>query len=77
MSINQKIRIKCKELVKNVGIYKDKLAAHLNEKVLIYVSTTEDQVLKYKLYKKINKKIDCTNFAMVSNNFLMAFQKKI
>lgn len=42
MSANQKIRIKCKELIKNVSIYKEKLAAHLNERVLIYVSNSDD-----------------------------------
>lgn len=39
ISVNSKIRVKCKELVKNVSIYKEKMAALLNERVLIYISS--------------------------------------
>jgi len=38
MMMNQKIRIKCKELVKGISIYREKLAALLNDRVLIYAS---------------------------------------
>lgn len=40
--INQKIRLKCKELVRNISLHKEKLAANLHDKILIYTSTTED-----------------------------------
>jgi len=50
MSENTKIRLKCKELVKNISIYKDKLLAHLTERVLIYALAPEEAVsMKYKL----------------------------
>lgn len=56
ISVNSKIRVKCKELVKNVSIYKEKLAALLNERVLIYINNS-DEAMKYRLHKRINKKI--------------------
>jgi intraflagellar transport protein 122 len=58
MSSNSKIRLKCKELVKNISIYKDKLAAHLTERILIYGVGAEDSSMKYKLIKRVMKKLD-------------------
>lgn len=36
MLSNQKIRIKCRELVRKIGIYKDKMVAMLNDRMVIY-----------------------------------------
>jgi hypothetical protein len=55
--INQKLRVKCKELVKNISIFKDKLAVLQNERLLIYMSSEEG--LKYSPYKKITKRFEC------------------
>lgn len=44
MLSNQKIRIKCKELVRKIGIYKDKMVAMLNDRILIYNSIQLDEV---------------------------------
>lgn len=37
--INQKLRIKCKELVKKISIFKEKLAVLQNERLLIYIAS--------------------------------------
>lgn len=52
--MNQKLRVKCKELVKKISIFKDKLAVLQNERLLIYVAAEEG--LKYSPYRKITKK---------------------
>lgn len=41
------MRVKCKELVRNVSVYKDKLAALLNDRIMIYVTSDENK-LKYR-----------------------------
>jgi enoyl-[acyl-carrier-protein] reductase (NADH) len=63
--------------VKNVSIYKEKLAAHLNERVLIYVAATEDKTQKYKLHKRINKKIECSSFHILSHSLAVAQKRRI
>ena len=77
MSSNSKIRLKCKELVKNISIYKDKLAAHLTERILIYGVAPEDSNMKYKLFKRVIKKLDAHILELVSNHFLACVKNKI
>lgn len=74
----QKTRLKCKELVQKVSIYKDKLAAQLPEKIYIYVvSGEENSDMKYKLHKKIKKKIACSLMVIVSSNILLCQENKL
>ena len=40
--INQKLRLKCKELVKLIALYEDKLAVIQNERLLIYVTPSDN-----------------------------------
>jgi intraflagellar transport protein 122 len=73
-----KIRIKCKELVKKISIFKDRLAVQLNEKILIYLANSEEsQELKYKLFKKINKKVECSLLVVTSNSIILCQEKKL
>lgn len=77
MQANQKVRIKCKELVKHISIYKDKLAAHLNDKIFIYLCSQDDQQKKYKPYKRISKQIECIGFEILTNHIAVAVKNKI
>lgn len=75
---DQKVRIKCKELVKKISIFKDRLAVQLNDKILIYLSNAENnKEMKYKLYKKINKSVECSLLVVTSNNLILCQEKKL
>ena len=52
--INQKLRVKCKELVKKISLFKDKLAVLQQERLLIYMASEEG--LKYSPYRKITRR---------------------
>ncbi len=53
----KKVRIRCRDYVKKIAIYKDRLAVQLPEKIVIYSVTADDQYdMMYKAYKKISKK---------------------
>jgi len=55
-----RVKIRCRDYIKKIAIYKDRLAVQLNEKIIIYsVSPTDPYDMKYKAHKKISKKIDC------------------
>uniref|UniRef100_A0A8I5QL12 Intraflagellar transport protein 122 homolog n=1 Tax=Homo sapiens TaxID=9606 RepID=A0A8I5QL12_HUMAN len=57
----QKVRIKCKELVKKIAIYRNRLAIQLPEKILIYELYSED--LSDMHYRE--KRLQCLSFSGV------------
>lgn len=62
-----RVKIRCRDYIKKIAIYKDRLAVQLPEKIIIYSVSGEDPYdMKYKAYKKINKKIDCHLLFVVS-----------
>lgn len=57
----QKVRIKCRELVKKIAIYKNRLAIQLPEKILIYELYSEDSTDMH--YRE--KRLQCLSFSGV------------
>ena len=73
-----RVKIRCRDYIKKIAIYKDRLAVQLPEKIIIYSVSNEDPYdMKYKAYKKINKKIDCHLLFVVSLHLVLVFEKKI
>ena len=73
-----RVKIRCRDYIKKIAIYKDRLAVQLNEKIIIYSVSPEDPYdMKYKAHKKINKKIDCQNLFVFSHHLVLCFEKKI
>ena len=56
----------------NISVYKEKIGVNLREKIFIYTSQMEDGQQKYKMHKKINKKIECSQFLIFSNHIVFA-----
>ena len=75
IAMNQKLRVKCKELVKRISIFKDKLAVLQNERLLIYVAAEEG--LRYSPYRKITKKFECDSMEILNSHALFAKDNKI
>lgn len=73
-----RVKIRCRDYIKKIAIYKDRLAVQLPEKIIIYSVSQEDPYdMKYKAYKKINKKIDCNLLFVVSQHLVLVFEMKI
>lgn len=73
-----RVKIRCRDYIKKIAIYKDKLAVQLNEKIIIYSVSPEDPYdMKYKAHKKIGKKIDCQNLFVFSHHLVLCFDRKI
>ena len=73
-----RVKIRCRDYIKKIAIYKDRLAVQLPEKIIIYSVSGEDPYdMKYKAYKKINKKIDCNLLFVVSQHLILVFEMKI
>ena len=73
-----RVKIRCRDYIKKIAIYKDRLAVQLPEKIIIYAIQADDPFdMKYKAHKKINKRIDCNNLFVTSQNLVLVFEKKI
>lgn len=73
---DRQLRIKCRELVKNISIYKHLLAVQLKNQILIYQQSNQDN-LKYKLLKKLSKSIDCEQIVLSSHHIVFSWHNKV
>lgn len=75
----QKVRIKCRDLVKKIAIYKDRLAVQLPDRIIVYtVDTEKDEYdMRYKAYKKVLKKAECSSLIVTQESLVLCKEKKI
>ncbi|XP_063797290.1 intraflagellar transport protein 122 homolog isoform X2 [Pseudophryne corroboree] len=74
----QKVRIKCRELVKKIAIYKNRLAIQMPEKILIYELYSEDAAdMHYRVKEKIVKKFECNLLVVCSHHVILCQILKI
>lgn len=74
----QKVRIKCRDLVHKIAIYRHRLAVQLPERVVLYeLSSAENQPMHYKVKEKISKKFNCSLLVVCSENLVLCQEKKL
>ena len=77
----QKVRIKCRDCVKLIAMYKDRLAVQLTDRIVIYeVDNTSDSShgnMTYRVFTKISQKLDCNLLVVTSHHFLLCLEKKL
>eukprot|EP00761_Pharyngomonas_kirbyi_P010486 gb/GECH01010506.1/.p1 GENE.gb/GECH01010506.1/~~gb/GECH01010506.1/.p1 ORF type:complete len:1200 (+),score=262.07 gb/GECH01010506.1/:1-3600(+) len=74
----QKAVVNCREYVKKVSIFKNRLAVQLPDRIIIYdLSFDPIQGVKCKARNKIMKKFECTLLVVASYHFAICEEKKI
>ncbi|CAL4124428.1 unnamed protein product, partial [Meganyctiphanes norvegica] len=74
----QKVRIKCRDLVKKIAIYKHRLAVQLPERIIIYELYSQDAAdMHYRVREKINQRLDCNLLVVCSNNIVLCQEKRL
>ncbi|KAM3665634.1 intraflagellar transport protein 122 homolog isoform 2-T2 [Ammospiza maritima maritima] len=74
----QKVRIKGRELVKKIAIYKNRLAIQMPEKILIYELYTDDSAdMYYRVKEKIIKKFECNLLVVCSGHIILCQEKRL
>uniref|UniRef100_A0AAA9RYT6 Intraflagellar transport protein 122 homolog n=1 Tax=Bos taurus TaxID=9913 RepID=A0AAA9RYT6_BOVIN len=74
----QKVRIKCKELVKKIAIYKNRLAIQLPEKILIYELYSEDSLdMRYRVKEKIARKFECNLLVVCADHIILCQERRL
>jgi len=75
MMSEQRLRIRCKDYVRKVAIYNDRLVVQLPRAILIYDLPSEDTPVdawSSRPRDKISLAADCTSLTAVANHFLLA-----
>ncbi|XP_066470268.1 intraflagellar transport protein 122 homolog isoform X1 [Tiliqua scincoides] len=74
----QKVRIKSRELVKKIAIYKNRLAIQLPEKIQIYELYSDDSSdMHYRVKEKIVKKFECNLLVVCSEHIILCQEKRL
>lgn len=75
----QKVRIKCKDYVKKIAVYKDKLAVQLPSKIVIYelANGLDDYDMHYQSATKINQKLECNLLVVTSSHVILCQERKL
>ncbi|XP_053932858.1 intraflagellar transport protein 122 homolog isoform X1 [Cuculus canorus] len=74
----QKVRIKGRELVKKIAIYKNRLAIQMPEKILIYELYSDDSAdMYYRVKEKIVKKFECNLLVVCSEHIILCQEKRL
>ncbi|KAK3754001.1 hypothetical protein QZH41_009256 [Actinostola sp. cb2023] len=78
LTTEQKVRIKCRDLVKKIAIYKHRLAVQLPDKVVIYELNTDDSSdMHYRVREKIEQKLECNLLVVCANHIILCQEKKL
>jgi intraflagellar transport protein 122 len=74
----QKVRIKTRDYVKKIAVYKARLAVQLPDRVLVYETVNQDPYdMHYRLKEKILKKLDCNLLVVTSNHIILCQEKRL
>ena len=83
---DEKVRIKCRDLVKKIAIYKHRLAVQLAERIVIYELYTGaandareggGSNMHYRVKEKINQKVDCNLLVVCTNHLVLCQEKRL
>ena len=78
LTSEEKVRLKCRDLVKKIALYKNRLAVQLPDRIIIYSSSDEDDYdMRYKSYKKIQRKVDCSLMVLTLNHVILCHERRL
>ncbi|KAI9343877.1 WD40-repeat-containing domain protein [Zopfochytrium polystomum] len=78
LSTDQRARIKCRDYVKKIAVYKDRLAVQLPDRVIIYELFHDDATdMHYRIREKLQKKLDCNLLVVTSQHIILCLEKKL
>ena len=73
-----RVKIRCRDYIKRIAVYKEILAVQLPERVIIYtVNPKDENDMKYKANKKITKRIDCDFMSVLAKHIIFAKGQKL
>ncbi|KAH6577809.1 hypothetical protein BASA50_009124 [Batrachochytrium salamandrivorans] len=78
LTTHQKARIKCRDYVKKIAVYNDRLAVQLVDRVIIYeLFHDEAGDMHYRIKEKLHKNLECSLLVVTSNAVILCLEKKL
>ena len=75
---DQKVKIKCRDLVKKIAIYKHRLAVQLPDRIVIYeLFSGDSSEMRYRVKDKINEKLECNLLVVCTNHLILCQEKRL
>ena len=79
---NKKVMIPCKDHVKKIAVYKDRLAVQLPERVVVYelkggAQGDNASDMQYKKKDTINKALDCNLLVVTHSHIILCLERKL
>ncbi|ETV94469.1 hypothetical protein H310_11793 [Aphanomyces invadans] len=74
----QKVRIKTRDFVKKIAVYRDRLAVQLSDRIIIYELSNESSYdMHYRVRDRIQKDLPCSLLVVASLHFILCQQRKL
>ena len=74
----QKVRIKCRDYVKKIAIYRDRLAVQLPDRIIVYELFQDDAFdMHYRIRERINERHECNLLVVTSNHIILCQEKRL
>ncbi|KAF0705653.1 Aste57867_6993 [Aphanomyces stellatus] len=73
-----KVRIKTRDFVKKIAVYRDRLAVQLSDRIIIYELSNESSYdMHYRVRERIQKDLPCSLLVVTSLHFILCQQRKL
>ncbi|KAJ0399949.1 hypothetical protein ATCC90586_002140 [Pythium insidiosum] len=81
----QKVRIKTRDCVKKLSVYRDRLAVQLSDRIIIYELASDDPSgapassydMHYRVKERIQKDLPCSLLVVTSHHFILCQKQKL
>eukprot|EP00947_MAST-08B_sp_MAST-8B-sp1_P003615 g3615.t1 len=76
----QKVRIKCRDYVKKIAVYRDRLAVQLPDRAIVYELSEDDPYntnMHYRVREKIYKPLECNLLVVTSLHLILCQERKL
>ncbi|BES91638.1 Intraflagellar transport 122 homolog (Chlamydomonas) [Nesidiocoris tenuis] len=75
---DQKLKIKCRDLVKKIAIYKHRLAVQLGDRVTVYELYLGDNgSMHYRLKERLPTKVECSMLVVCTNHIVLCHDSRL
>lgn len=73
----EKVRIKCRDLVKKLAIYNQRLAVQLPECIVVYQVGADPRDMQYKVKEKVHQKVDCSLLVVCARHLVLCQERHL
>lgn len=78
LTSDETARIKCRDLVKKIAVYNNRLAIQLPEKIVVYeIPSNDPEDMQYKVKSKFEHKEDCSLLVVCSSHIILCQERTL